>query len=98
RPRQRKSFLALDRGNDFLCRGLIAGVADHDPKAARGGANRGGSADAAASAGDNRNSIRQIRPPKENPALTRRNRAIRSCPQVQPICPTQTCPLDLPSR
>ena len=57
-------FLRSICGDDFFGRRLVAGVADHDPKAARRGRNRGGAADAAAAAGDDNNLVRHISPHK----------------------------------
>ena len=74
----RLAVLALDQLDDFLRRRLVAGVADHDAKAARGGSDGGGAADAAAAAGDHNNLVRHISPHKSTridprlatPALT----------------------------
>src|SRR4029079_12452721 len=76
------AVLALDRGNDLFGRRLIAGVTDHDPKAARRSAKRGGAADAAASAGDNRNPVRQVSP--HNSDIPSRNeKAVLGCTSHQ---------------
>src|SRR5207248_4420271 len=60
----RLAVLALDQLDDFLGRRFIAGIADHDAKAARGGGERGSAADAAASAGDHNNLVSHISPHK----------------------------------
>ncbi len=57
-------FLRSIMRDDFLRRRLVAGVADHDAKAARRGSERGGAADAAAAAGDHNNLVRHISPHK----------------------------------
>src|SRR6478609_9024976 len=59
---------ALDDRNHFICGRLVAGIADHDPKAALGRRNSGGAADAAATAGDDRYPVGQNLPPF-NPAF-----------------------------
>src|ERR1700674_1420215 len=60
--RDRLAVLRLDGGDDAQRRGFIAGIADADPKAARRGGNRGGAADATATAGDDDNPVCQICP------------------------------------
>ncbi|GCC44513.1 hypothetical protein chiPu_0028508, partial [Chiloscyllium punctatum] len=60
--RDRLAVLGLDRGDDFVRRSLIGGIADHDAVAARGGCERGGAADAAAAAGDDNDLVRHIDP------------------------------------
>src|SRR5712664_1709538 len=60
--RDRPAVTGFDRGDDAARGGLIAGIADADPKAPRRGGNRGGAADTSASAGDDDNPVCQICP------------------------------------
>src|SRR6185503_6873545 len=71
--RDRLAVLRLDVGDDFLCRGLIRGIAHDDPIAARSGSERSSAADAAAATGYDYNPIRHVSPHPSTHTLFRLN-------------------------
>src|SRR5262249_55949459 len=82
--RDRLAVGGFDFRNHLVGRGLIAGIADHDAKAAHGGRKRGGAADAAAPAGDDDDLVGHSCPRR---AIARWARLARSaCTEADPAC------------
>src|SRR5438132_6227078 len=76
------AVLALDLGYDLVGGRLVGGIADDDAKAALGCGNRGSAANAAATAGDDNNPVRQNRP-----RLLNRDRSQRCSGKLRPRGP-----------